>query len=76
MNARRRKRLLDVEALLSQARGLLEKIASEERESLYTIPLSLQETARYGHMQYIVDILEESVDDIERTETMLEEARG
>ena len=38
MNAQRRKRIASVEALLSQARDLLEEIASEEYEAFETRP--------------------------------------
>ena len=76
MNAQRRKRLIRVEALLSEARGLLEEIASEEREAFENVPESLQESERGCHMQNVLDALEQGVDDIENIESLLEEARS
>lgn len=76
MNAQRRKRLIKVEALLSEARGLLEEIASEEREAFENVPESLQESERGAHMQNVLDALEQGVDDIENVESLLEEARS
>lgn len=76
MNAQRRKRLIRCEALLSEARGLLEEIASEEREAFENVPESLQESERGYHMQNVLDALEQGVDDIENIESLLEEARS
>lgn len=76
MNAQRRKRIATVEALLSQARDLLEEIASEEREAFENLPDSLQDSERGFHMQDILDALEQGVGDIESMESLLEETRG
>ncbi len=76
MNAQRRKRIATVEALLSQARDLLEEIASEEREAFENLPDSLQDSERGFRMQDILDALEQGVGDIESMESLLEETRG
>ena len=76
MNAQRRKRIATVEALLSQARDLLEEIASEEREAFENLPGSLQDSERGFRMQDILDALEQGVGDIESMESLLEETRG
>ena len=76
MNALRRKRLIKVEALLSKARGLLEEIVSKEREAFENIPESLLRSGRGYHMRNVLDALEQGVDDIERIESLLEEARS
>lgn len=57
MNAQRRKRIASVEALLSQARDLLEEIASEEYEAFENLPDSLQDSERGFRMQDIIDAL-------------------
>lgn len=76
MNAQRRKRIANVEALLSQARDLLEEIASEEREAFENLPDSLQDSERGFRMQDVLDALEQGMGDIESVESLLEEARG
>lgn len=76
MNAQRRKRIASVEALLSQARDLLEEIASEEYEAFENLPDSLQDSERGFRMQDIIDALEQGVGDIESIESLLEETRG
>lgn len=76
MNAQRRKRIATVEALLSQARDLLEEIASEEREAFENLPDSLQDSERGFRIQDILDALEQGVGDIESMESLLEETRG
>ncbi len=76
MNAQRRKRIASVEALLSQARDLLEEIVSEEYEAFENLPDSLQDSERGFRMQDIIDALEQGVGDIESIESLLEETRG
>ncbi|MFR8276036.1 MAG: hypothetical protein ACLU98_06755 [Desulfovibrio fairfieldensis] len=61
MNKERRKRLDEVMALVSEARGQLEEIAGEEREAVDNLPDGLRESERGERMEEIADSLEEDV---------------
>ena len=76
MNAIRRKTLERIEGLLSEARGLLEEVAQEERDAYENLPEGIQYSERGERMDEIASALEEAVNDIENIETVMEEARG
>lgn len=76
MNAQRRKALGKIEALLCEARGLLDGTAAEEREAYENLPESIQNSERGERAEEIATTLEEAVYEIENIETALAESRG
>lgn len=75
MNVSRRKRLERLEALMSEARGLLEEVASEEREATEALPDGIRDSDRGQRMEEIAEILEAAVDTIEELETQFADCR-
>lgn len=73
MNKERRKRLDEIVALVSEARGALEEIAGEEREAVDNLPDGLRESERGERMEEIADSLEEAVSSLEELENTLGE---
>lgn len=75
MNNERRKQLDKVAALLSEARGELENIASDEREAFDNMPEGLQQSEKGERASEIADSLDDCVSRLEDVESDLESVR-
>lgn len=74
MNADRRKRLQRAKELISEARTIVEDVASEEREGYDNLPESLQGGEKGQRMSEIADNLEQMFSDLETMDDALDEA--
>lgn len=75
MNAQRRKALEKIEALLCEARCLLDETATAGREAFENLPESIQKSERGERAEEIATALEGAADDIETIENLLAESR-
>lgn len=75
MNATRRKQIQAALDLISEARGILEDVKSEEQDAYDALPDSFRESERGEKMENAMSILEDAVCDLENWESTLEEAK-
>lgn len=75
MNATRRKQIQAALDLISEARGILEDVKSEEQDAYDALPDSFRESERGEKMENAMSILEDAVCDLENRESTLEEAK-
>lgn len=64
MNKKRREKLRIAEKHLVTAQGIIERVCSEEQDSLDNIPENLQGGERYEEMESYIDKMEEAVDSV------------
>lgn len=64
LNNIRRNKLSSAIGFLVKAEGIIRSVCSEESDALCNIPENLQESDRAYDMENIVDILDQSCDDI------------
>ena len=76
MNAERRKNLEKVEALIGEARTLLEDIKSEEEDAYGNLPESLQNTERGEKMDEAISEMDDIIDTLEDAEGRLYDIRN
>ena len=73
MNKQRRLKLHKIDALVTEARNLMEEIHEEEEEYLNNIPDNLQGGERYEKTSEVVDMMEEIISNLEECENNIEE---
>ena len=76
MNAQRRKQLEKVEALIAEARCLLDEVLAEEKDAYDNMPENLQNSERGETMSEGLSAMEDIVASLEDAETTLQEIRG
>jgi C4-type Zn-finger protein len=76
MNAGRRKMIARAIGCISEVRGLLEEVHSDEQTAYDNMPLALQESERGERMAEIISTIENAVDDLENLESALEDAKS
>ena len=76
MNAQRRKSLEKVEALIAEARSLLEEVVTEEKDAYDNMPESLQNSERGETMYDNLSQLEDMVANLEEAEDTLVNVRN
>ena len=73
MNKARRKTLEQAYDLIGQAITIIEEVKSEEEDSLYNLPESLQESEKGEQMEENIDALDEIICELERQVDAIEE---
>jgi hypothetical protein len=76
MNAQRRKSLEKVEALIAEARSLLDEVVTEEKDAYDNMPESLQNSERGETMYDNLSQLEDMVANLEEAEDTLVNVRN
>jgi hypothetical protein len=76
MNTKRRKMIAKAIGSISEARGLLEEVHSDEQSAYDNMPLSIQESERGERMAEVISEIENAVDDLENLESVLEDAKA
>ena len=76
MNKERRKELEKVEALISEARNLLEEVRDGEEDALCNLPESFQMSERGEKMEDAISSMNDVLDALEEAEGSLEELRN
>jgi hypothetical protein len=75
MNDGRRKLIAKAVGRISEARGLLEEVHSDEQSAYDNMPLSLQESERGERMAEVLSDIENAVADLENLESVLEDTK-
>ena len=76
MNAQRRKQLERIEALITEARSLLEEVVTEEKDAYDNMPESIQNSERGETMSDNLSQLEDMVANLEEAEDILINVRN
>lgn len=76
MNAQRRKSLEKVEALIAEARSLLDEVVTEEKDAYDNMPESLQNSERGETIYDNLSQLEDMVANLEEAEDTLVNVRN
>jgi hypothetical protein len=73
MNAERRKSIAKAIVCISEARGVLEEVFSDEQSAYDNMPLNLQEGERGERMAEMLSELENAISDLENIESVFED---